>query len=57
MNVRQGSGAPSVSGNVQNVEGFRASSDVGKSYMQEPALGSLWSMGILDSGGAIGANM
>ena len=34
---------------VWNVEGFRASSYVRKSYMQGPAWGSLWSIGISDS--------
>ncbi len=38
--------------NDRNVEGFRASSDVRKPSMQEPAVGRLWSMGISDSGGA-----
>jgi hypothetical protein len=38
--------------NDRKVEGFRASSDVRKPYMQEPAVGSLCAMGISDSAGA-----
>jgi hypothetical protein len=46
MNEWQASGNLKLTFNDHNVEGFRASSDVRKSYMQEPAVGSQWSMGI-----------
>ena len=53
MNGRQVSTLDEARSNDRKVEGFRASSDVRKSYMQEPAVGSLCAMGISDFGGAI----